>query len=289
MELDDYQSRAAATDLERESNDPVIPLLGLAGEVGALLTEFKKKRRPGGEAYAGFETVVATELGDILWYLAAVARRVGASLNQVAEANIVKTQARWLPQAGAPPVSFDERFPASQRLPRHFEVEFSSYEDADGQIKVRTRISGENIGDPIDDNARYPDHYRYHDVFHIAYAAVLGWSPILRALIGHKRKADAIMDRVEDGARARATEEAVAALVFELSKPYGYFQGAERVDSTILNAVMAVTAQLEVSVRSAGDWERAILAGFEAWRGLRDADGGTIVVNLDRGTLEFTR
>lgn len=286
MELDDYQRESAATDLEAESDDPVVPLLGLAGEVGSLLAEFKKKQRPDGHAYTGFEDVVMTELGDILWYLAAVARRVGVPLSRVAETNLVKTRARWLSEPGAPSVSFDEGFPADQRLPRQFEVAFSSY-DADGRTRVRMQVSGEEIGDPIDDNARYPDHYRFHDVFHIAHAAVLGWSPIFRSLIGRKRKADQTTDRVEDGARAAATEEAITALVFELSKPYDYFAGAERVDDSILNVVIAVTARLEVSARTTGDWERAILSGFAAWRGLREAGGGTVAVDLDRGTVEL--
>ncbi|HEX8744229.1 MAG TPA: hypothetical protein VF712_13950 [Thermoleophilaceae bacterium] len=287
MKLDDYQRESAATDLGGDSDDPIVPLLGLAGEVGSLLAEFKKKQRPDGHAYTGFEDVVATELGDILWYLAALARRVGVPLSRAAETNLLKTRARWLSEAGAPPVEFDEGFPNDQRLPRQFEVAFSSYENEDGRTKVRMHISGEEIGDPIDDNARYPDHYRFHDVFHIAHAAVLGWSPIFRSLIGRKRKVDETTDRVEDGARAAATEEAVAALVFELSKPYDYFAGSERVDDSILNTVAVVTARLEVSARSTGDWERAILSGFAAWRGLREAGGGTIAVDLDRGTLEL--
>jgi hypothetical protein len=66
LTLDAYQRHAAATDLDVGSGDPLIPLLGLAGEVGALLAEFKKERRPGGQSYRGFHDGVVTELGDIL-------------------------------------------------------------------------------------------------------------------------------------------------------------------------------------------------------------------------------
>ena len=86
--------RAARTDIEHDSTDPNVPLLGLAGEVGSLIAEFKKKRRPDGVAYTGFEDVVVAELGDILWYLAALARRVGVPLSAVAQKNLEKTQAR---------------------------------------------------------------------------------------------------------------------------------------------------------------------------------------------------
>jgi hypothetical protein len=117
---------SAATDLDGDSRDPHVPLLGLAAEIGSLLAEFKKKRRPGGDAYTGFEDVVVTELGDILWYLAAVARRVDVQLSGVAEANLAKTRARWLSEPGAPPVVFDAAFPGDQRLPRRFAVTFTS-------------------------------------------------------------------------------------------------------------------------------------------------------------------
>ena len=39
LTLDEYQRLAAATDVEGDSRDPVIPLLGLAGEAGALVSD----------------------------------------------------------------------------------------------------------------------------------------------------------------------------------------------------------------------------------------------------------
>ena len=276
LTLDEYQHAAAQTDIGHESTEPDVPLLGLAGEVGSLIAEFKKKRRPDGVAYTGFEDVVVTELGDILWYLAALARRVGVPLSTVAHANLEKTRARWLPSDGAPPLSFDDGFPEDQRLPQQFEVTFETVGD-----QVVMRIEGEDIGDPIDDNARFSDGYRFHDVFHLGYLAVLGWSPILRALLKRKRKADPATDRAEDGARACAVEEAIAAFVFEMARPYDFFDGGAHIDEQILRGVRAVAGGLEVAECTAGDWERAILTGFEVWRGLRDAGRG--VVRVDRG------
>jgi len=283
--LDGYQASASLTDLEGNSDDPMVPLLGLAGEVGALIAEFKKKRRPDGDSYKGFDDFVVEELGDILWYLSALARRVDVKMSTVADLNLRKTRARWLPNDGPAETSFDDDFPPDQRLPRQFAVEFTTYVDETGLTKVRMSMFGEDFGDPIDDNARYEDHYRFHDLFHLGYAAVLGWSPVLRSLIARKRRADHDTDRIEDGARAYATEEAVAALVFELAKGYSYFEGSNHVDDPILNAVRAVTARLEVGQRTAADWQRAILTGFSAWRGVTAAQGGTVDVDLDAGTL----
>jgi NTP pyrophosphatase (non-canonical NTP hydrolase) len=287
LTLDDYQRESAATDLEGAHDDPITPLLGLAGEVGSLIAEYKKKRRPDGVAYTGFDDVVKTELGDILWYLASLARRVNVDLSEVATLNLDKTQARWLPSDPSSRVSFDEGFPESQRLPRQFTARFSSFVDESGAKKVRMQIDGKDIGAAIDDNARNADDYRFHDAFHLAYLAILGWSPILRALLKRKRKADPDTDRAEDGARACATEEGIAALVFELSKPYKYFEGAERVDDTILYDVRAITSGLEVGHRTPAEWETAILAGFAIWGALRHAEGGVVRVDMDAGLIEM--
>jgi hypothetical protein len=284
LTLDQYQELAAKTDLDPQSSDPEIPLLGLAGEVGQLLAEYKKRIRPGGESYIGFEEVLPIEIGDILWYLATLARRTGSSLSDVAHLNLAKTRDRYVTSDGALAYSFDDGFPESQRFPRRFQATFATFEDGE-LIKCRLTIENERYGALIDDNAHYADDYRFHDIFHIAHAAVLGWSPVLRALIQAKRRDDDGKDRVEDGARAWATEEAVTAMVFELAKVWNYFDGADRIDDSILRAVKAVTARLEVGAQPGSEWERAILTGYAAWRHLRDLGGGTFAVDLDARTV----
>lgn len=281
LSLDEYQRRAAETDVDKTSDDPLIPLLGLTGEVGALAAEFKKQQRADTIHYTGFDDGVATELGDILWYLAALARRSGLSLEDIAHRNLEKTAARWLAPTGPRP-DFDSDFPPDQRLPRRFEVLFR----LEGS-RIQMSVEGEDIGDPIDDNSRAHDFYRFHDVFHLSYAAVLGWSPIFRSLLGRKRKLDEITDRVEDGARARAAEEAVAVLVFKMAHTYAYFAGQKHIDDSILGAITCVVSGLEVSDRTKAEWEQAILVGFEAWRQLRQHEQGVVAVDLDAGTLTF--
>jgi NTP pyrophosphatase (non-canonical NTP hydrolase) len=281
LSLDEYQRLAARTDIETDNDDPLVPLLGLAGEIGELAAELKKQQRADGVRYSGFEEAVATELGDILWYLAALARRTGHNLADIAQSNLRKTSARWLPP-DAPRVAFDTDFPPAQRLPRQIEVTFRR----DGD-RIQMLIGDEELGDPIDDNSKIADHYRFHDVFHLSYAAVLGWSPILRSLLGRKRKLDEVIDRVEDGARARATEEAIAAMVFKMAEPYDFFEGQTHVDDRILAAVSAVASGLEVKDRSPAEWEEAILAGFSVWRQLREKGEGTIRVDLAARALSF--
>ncbi len=86
MELNEYQRLANQTDqqpeevnLETEPRSIMVPLLGMAGEVGELLGEHKKWLRDG-ESYKLFPERVKEELGDLLWYLSNVATKHGLTL-----------------------------------------------------------------------------------------------------------------------------------------------------------------------------------------------------------------
>ena len=116
----DYQAQAKETDQKAEDADVglVIAMLGLVGEAGSLLSEYKKRLRDG-EAHRGFKSQVAEELGDLLWYLATIATRSGLSLEEIAVANLAKTRARWLPPDQRAPL-FDEGRPRDEQLPRRF-------------------------------------------------------------------------------------------------------------------------------------------------------------------------
>ena len=70
MDLHAYQERAAKTDRnpERSEKGMTIPLLGIAGEAGELLSEYKQYLRDG-DSHTLFKERFCEELGDILWYL----------------------------------------------------------------------------------------------------------------------------------------------------------------------------------------------------------------------------
>lgn len=72
----------------------IVPLLGLAGEAGGLLSEYKKYLRDGAR-HKLFEQRVKEELGDILWYVANLATKFDLDLDTVARDNIVKVRDRW--------------------------------------------------------------------------------------------------------------------------------------------------------------------------------------------------
>ena len=106
MNLREYQERALQTDQNPKptsaDEDPrqphrheVIPLLGLVGEVGGLLGEYKKLLRDG-TIHRMFRDEVAEELGDILWYVANVASKFDLPLDEIARDNLAKVEDRWL-------------------------------------------------------------------------------------------------------------------------------------------------------------------------------------------------
>src|SRR6185369_13468344 len=110
---------------------------------------------------------------------------------------------------------------------------------------VFQQCNGINIGSALTDNRMTDDDYRFHDVFHLAYAAVLGWSPVLRALLRRKRKSRPQIDEVEDGARAGIIEEAVSTLVFNNAARHLFYEGMEGIDYELLKAVRRMVAGLE--------------------------------------------
>lgn len=279
ISFDEYQTEAAKTDKQDgEANEGlVVPLLGLAGETGSLLTLHKKWLRDG-DAYQIVRERLEEELGDILWYLATVARRSGINLSDVAQKNLQKTQARWLPQSTTPQL-FDEGFPPKEQLPREFVAEIRDFDQGD---KKRTQliINGKQAGDHLTDNAYTDDGYRFHDVFHLSYAVFLGWSPVFRANLHVKRKSQPKIDEVEDGGRATVIEEGISALVFTCAQEHSFLEGVDVVDWSVLRTCQEMAAHLEVSRRTLYEWEQAILEGYRVWRAVRENRGGLISCNL---------
>ena len=267
----------------------MIAVLGLAGEAGTLATTLKKRLRDE-EAYKLYKDHVAEELGDLLWYISTIATRFELRLEKIASSNLRKTTLRWPPRTGglaSTPHFYDNRFPPRQRIPRKFSVDFKEETDRRRIRRVRIYRNGRPIGDRLGDNAHIEDGYRFHDVFHLAYAAVLGWSPVTRKLLRCKRKGDQTIDEVEDGGRAAVIEEAIAAFVFDYAKAHGMLEEVDTLDFELLKAISNLASGLEVKAASWRDWELAILEGYKLFRILNRNRGGRVSVNLQERRLEY--
>lgn len=292
LTLREYQYEASKTDQSpgERLESLMVPLLGLAGEAGSLLTEYKKWLREG-DRYKPFTDQVAEEIGDILWYLANIAGKAGLDLQEIAEENLAKLHDRWAPsvKSGTPlfaQARYDEHFPEEERLPLAMRVEFRE-QCIDGVRKLVITCDGQPFGDPLTDNSHIDDGYRYHDVFHVACAILLGWSPIVRKLLRVKRKSVPQFDEVEDGARAAAIEEAISAFTFGIARDYSFFEGSESVEFGILRTIRIMTRSLEVRDRSLREWEDVILQTYAVWRQLVENRGGVVSGDVKSRTLRY--
>lgn len=365
-----YQNLAQCTE-QRPQDGLAFSLLGLFGETGSLLSEAKKKHRDSA-SYVGYHAAVSEELGDVLWYLAAVAARgklplaelaleavgsegdpaviaftdlqpdnitpqptsafertllrlagevgllisayesgslearpndlrmrlvgvfkavvcaaneAGVGLERAARANIDKIFDRW-PRIRSYPPLFDDGFPVAEQLPRKLVIDIFE-RGVSGKSYVFQRCNGLNIGNRLTDNILNSDDYRFHDVFHYAYAAVLGWSPVVRALLRLKRKSQPIIDEAEDGARAIVIEEGITTWIFGQAKDLNFFAGMQSPDLslTLLKNVRQFVRGHEVARCPLWAWEEAILQGYAAFRFLREKRRGVLRLDLNARTL----
>jgi NTP pyrophosphatase (non-canonical NTP hydrolase) len=100
MDLNTYGKQAMETMLGTHDFGEISPsllscVLGLVGESGEVAEKFKKLiRDKSGVISDEDKAELLKELGDILWYVNAVAERMGSSLEEVAAKNIEKIMSR---------------------------------------------------------------------------------------------------------------------------------------------------------------------------------------------------
>mgnify|MGYP001432155591 FL=1 len=89
MNFNEYQKLARSTVIYPEEYKVIYPALGLCGEAGEVAEKVKKNIRDG-KSLDG----VGLELGDVLWYISALADDLGVTLEEVAQANVDKLTSR---------------------------------------------------------------------------------------------------------------------------------------------------------------------------------------------------
>ncbi|MEQ1852742.1 MAG: nucleoside triphosphate pyrophosphohydrolase family protein [Chthoniobacteraceae bacterium] len=294
MDFDYYQDAALGTDqfaakAPKKDDGLLIPLLGIAGETGTLLAEFKKKIRDR-ESYAGFKEKAEEEIGDILWYLSNIASRLELSLSEIASKNLQKTYERWPMEGEASGVHafFDEGLLESEQLPRSIQIRVFETEKG-RRAHMSVLPDGTALGDALTDNAYDDDGYRFHDVMHLANMAVLRWSPVMRALLKRKRKSQPKLDEVEDGARAIILEEMVVAFIYVNAKERSYYKDIKHLDSEMLATIKRIVGHLEVRQRRTKDWEQAIQQGYAAFRHLLDKREAVLKLDLTKRQLSIVQ
>lgn len=215
-------------------------------------------------------------------YLAAL-HATKLSFGDVARSNLRKARGAFILPAPEELEDFDLGFGIEERLPLTFEVRVNQR----GTGRSYLQWNGVFIGDPLTDNIGDPDGYRFHDVFHFAYVAILHWSPVVRALIKHKRKSRPEYDEAEDGGRAIVVEEGLTAWIFSKAKELNFFDGQESVSLGSLKTISEFVAGYEVSRCPLKLWERAILQGYEVFRQIKASEGGWIIGDRKNRTIHY--
>ena len=256
-------------------------LIELAGKTGRLLDDVA------GNRIENNRDALAAHLVEIFRALVSAADEASIDLNEVANRNIRKTASRW-PQSDqrVPSPLFDLDDDIEEQLPRHIEMDIAE-RGPEGRKYVRLRCNGINIGDRLTDNKAEEDDYRFHDVFHLAYAAVLGWSPVIRALFKVKRKSKPRADETQDGARATLVEEGISTWIFSHASKLNYFESISSLDYPLLKTVEAQVNGYEVDSCPLWLWEKAILDGYAVFRCLRSARRGLVVADLNDRAIHF--
>lgn len=89
--MNEYQRRAEVTAVYPQDMRVIYPAMGLAGETGEVAEKVKKWIRDSNrEITPEFLLLVKKEMGDVLWYLAALATDLGLTLDEIARHNIEK-------------------------------------------------------------------------------------------------------------------------------------------------------------------------------------------------------
>lgn len=91
MNFDEYQEKALSTKRYSEKFNIVYPALKLNGEAGEVAEKIGKILRDKDATFSEEDLFeIAKELGDVLWYINALANDIGFTLEEIAEINIKK-------------------------------------------------------------------------------------------------------------------------------------------------------------------------------------------------------
>lgn len=292
------------------------PLCGLAAAVGSILTF--PRDQPGIFVLAENQPFFLKELGDLLWYISAVATAAGLNLGDIAQENLVRARDLYPVSTtnieklleSVPKIGISKK--ATENFPRVLVIRFDEQSTSDGPTATQTIVSanpnafprgpipvpgaksqGFKIGAPLgnrtNDNARRADGYRYHDAIHMAFMAVIGWSATMRDLLRVKRKSQRATDREEDSARIIFLEEGIAATLARLAPLRMHFLGENSVDGETIATIKALIQDTEVEGVPGWLWRRAICQGFIAMHELDKNKGGYLIADLDRRQLSYSK
>lgn len=212
---------------------------------------------------------------------------VDGGIQRVVSFNLEKTKSRYGENGVfSSCLHTDNEFPSWQKLPDEMTV---SLEPVGGDQKTIAIIwNGIRYGDLLQDNKPVPDGYRFHDVYHFGFYALLGWSPVTRALLKMKRKNKSEIDDNEDGARAILVEEGIVHFVFNYCQSRNFeFEAGSRVDTNLLKTIKFMTQGFEVQDVETKLWEHAIVEITSVFKQMNENGGGKLILCRTSPSVAF--
>lgn len=95
MTINEYQVAARSTAIYPQNRQIIYPTLGLTGEAGEVADKVKKVIRDSNDVFTDEKKhQIALELGDVMWYAAALAHDLGYTLEEVCQMNLDKLASR---------------------------------------------------------------------------------------------------------------------------------------------------------------------------------------------------
>lgn len=279
--IEQFESRILASDLRawpisvvsRAKDAPTLDsALFKLGEMAAVVLSLATDSADAKEVLRRFVTA----------YLHAL-QAAQMTFGDIVKFNLSKTLGRFVAVDPSALPSFDSDFDDEERIPSHFELHITQRKSG----KTYIRWNGVFIGDPLTDNIRDPDGYRFHDVFHFAHAAVLHWSPVFRALIKHKRKSVPRIDEAQDGGRAIVIEEGLTAWIFARAKKLNLFENHASLSFDLLKTIQQFVNGYEVEQCPLKLWEDAILQGYAVFRKVLSNSGGIVIGDRESRTITY--
>lgn len=221
---------------------------------------------------------------EIIFDMQGIAQLLGTDLDKVARSNCDKILSYWCDMSNQMPArKFDSDFPDYEQLPRQFEIEFVKARQGKSMLIMMNGIA---LGDRLTDNSYQDDGYRFHDVFHLAGVATLGWSPVVRRMLKRKRKTNPTIDEVEDGARAAIIEEAIINHIYDYARPT-FLKGAKRVDLDLIKRIQNLVKGYEVAECEPWEWQDCIMKSYRIFRQLREVGEGTLIIDAETRSIEL--
>jgi NTP pyrophosphatase (non-canonical NTP hydrolase) len=95
MNFEDYQTQASKTAIYNDADVIIYPALGLLSEAGEVAGKIKKVLRDNNGHFDPVQRQnIADEVGDVLWYIAALCTDLGIGMENIAQSNLNKLNSR---------------------------------------------------------------------------------------------------------------------------------------------------------------------------------------------------